>query len=55
MKRFHKQVYTKPDHWQTLEAITGRLNGLAWGYSRHCLQNVKTRAIDLEALLLFIK
>jgi len=55
MNRYHKDVFTKPDHWQTLEALTDHLNGLAWAYSRHCLDSIKTRAIDLEALLIFIK
>jgi len=55
MLRYHKQVYTEPKHWETLEALTGQFNTLDFRYSGHCLDNVKSRAIDLEGLLLYIK
>ena len=55
MRRYHKAVYTKPSHWQRLKLLTEGLNTLKWQYSEHCLDNVKSRAIDLEGLLLYIK
>ena len=55
MLRYHKAVYTEPEHWQRLAEFTEKLNGLNWQYSRHCLENIKSRAIDIEGLLLYIK
>ena len=55
MLRYHKAVYTEPEHWQRLADFTEKLNGLNWQYSRHCLENIKSRAIDIEGLLLYIK
>ena len=55
MLRYHKEVYTNPGHFKGLQTFTDRLNGLNWSYSRHCLENIKSRAIDLEGLLLYIK
>jgi hypothetical protein len=55
MLRYHKEVYTEPKHWERLKALTGELNSLKWTYSRHCLDSIKDRAIDLEGLLIFIK
>jgi hypothetical protein len=55
MRRYHRAVYTEPGHWQRLEAFTKELNCLNWTYSGHCLDNVKSRAIDLEGILRFIK
>ena len=55
MRRYHKAVYTEPGHWQRLEALTEKLNTLKWIYSLHCLDHIKSRAVDLEGLLLYIK
>ena len=55
MLRYHVEVYTDPGHFKGLQTFTDRLNGLNWCYSRHCLENIKSRAIDLEGLLLYIK
>jgi len=55
MLRYHKAVYTELGHWQKLADFTEKLNGLNWQYSRHCLDNIKSRAIDIEGLLRFIK
>jgi hypothetical protein len=55
MNRYHKEVYTEPRHWQILKTYTERFNSLNWSYTEHCLDNIKSRAIDLEGLLLYIK
>jgi len=55
MLRYHKEVFTDPGHFKGLQTFTDRINGLNWCYSRHCLENIKSRAIDLEGLLLYIK
>jgi len=55
MLRYHKAVYTEPGHWQRLGEFTERLNSLNWSYSRHCLENIRHRAVDIEGLLLYIK
>lgn len=55
MLRYHKAVYTEAEHWQKLEALTEEFNFVKWQYSRHCLDNIKSRAVDIEGLLRFIK
>ena len=55
MLRYHIEVFTSPEHLKGLQGFTTQLNGLNWTYSRHCLENIKSRAIDLEGLLLYIK
>lgn len=55
MLRYHKAVYSEPGHWQRLGEFTERLNSLNWSYSRHCLENIRYRAVDIEGLLLYIK
>jgi hypothetical protein len=55
MNRYHKKVYTAPEHWRTLKTLTEQLNRRAWGYSEHCLDMIKDRAINCEAVLRFIK
>ena len=55
MSRYHKKVFTKPEHWQILKTLTEQLNGRAWGYSEHCLDMIKDRVINCEAVLRFIK
>lgn len=55
MLRYHKKVYFPDQSEQSLKAFTDRLNGLAWGYSRHCLDNLKYRAVNMQDILLYIK
>ena len=55
MQRYHKKVYFNPEDINRLNSFTDTLNGLKWGYSNHCLDNIKSRAVDLEGLLRFIK
>jgi hypothetical protein len=55
MLRYHKKVFIDPLLLPRLKAFTASLNASDWGYSSHALENVKDRAIDLEALLRFIK
>lgn len=55
IKRYHKEVYTKPEHWEILKQETEYYNTLNWHYTEHCLDNVKYRVIDTEGLLRFIK
>jgi hypothetical protein len=55
MLRYHKKVYIDPKDLDRLKTFTERLNSLNWGYSNHCLDIIKDRAIDLEGLLKFIK
>jgi hypothetical protein len=53
--RYHKKVYTKPQDLEKLKTLTNTLNGMRWTHSEHCLDNVKYRIIDIEAILRFIK
>jgi hypothetical protein len=55
MNRYHKEVFTEAEHWQRLRLFTERVNCLNWHYSGHCLENIKSRIIDLEDLLRFVK
>ena len=55
MLRYHKEVFTEPKHWETLKALTDYFNGMKWSYSGHCLDNIKSRAVDMGQLLRFIK
>lgn len=55
MLRYHKDVYTKPEDISKVDSLVNDFKGLGWGYSGHCLDNIKSRVIDSRALLLFIK
>jgi hypothetical protein len=55
MNRYHIKVYTKPEDLKKIEDLTIFLNQKDFGYTAHCLDNLKHRAIDLEGLLRFIK
>ena len=55
MSRYNIDVFTKQEHFKGLQTFTDRLNWLKWQYTRHSIDNIKYRAIDLEGLLLFIK
>lgn len=53
MNRYHKEVYFK--HISELQEANNQLNNLEFTYSKHCLNNLRYRIIDLNKLLLFIK
>lgn len=55
MLRYHKKVYFKFEDTKRLETFTGLLNVKQWAFSSHCLDNLKYRDVDVEAILLFIK
>lgn len=55
MLRYHKKVYIEPIDLERLKTLTDRLNTLKWRYTPHSIDNLKYRAIDIEAVLLFIK
>jgi hypothetical protein len=55
MRRYHIKVYTDKKHYQILSDFTDNLNRLKWGYTDHCIDNIKTRTIDLVGLLRYIK
>jgi hypothetical protein len=55
MLRYHRQVYFKPSDTDRLKDFTDRLNGLAWQYTAHSLDNIKYRIIDVKSILLYIK
>ena len=55
MGRYHKLVYTEPKHWEKLKVLTEQFNNSKWQYTEHCLDHIKSRAVDLEGLLLYIK
>jgi hypothetical protein len=55
MKRYHKKIYFPKQGEKDLEKLTARLNGLTWRYTRHSIDGLKCRAVDLEAVLNFIK
>jgi hypothetical protein len=38
-----------------LAELTEQFNNMSWQYTGHCLDNVKSRAVDLEGLLRYIK
>ena len=53
MKRYHRQVYFPLDI--DLNDFVNQLNNMDWQYSKHCLDNIKYRVIDIKKLLIFIK
>jgi hypothetical protein len=55
MLRYHKKVYLDPKDLDRLKTWTARLNSIAWNYTDHCIANLKYRAVDIEAVLRFIK
>jgi len=52
MKRYHKKVYFPFP--EKIEAFNNRLNALDFSYSKHSLDNLRYRAIDMEGVLRFI-
>src|SRR3972149_7961383 len=55
MERYHIKIGFIKDDIQSLKAFTNNLNSMNWQYTSHCLDNIKYRVIDIEALLLYIK
>ncbi len=55
MNRYHKKVYFSKDSQARLRDFTNLLNGKKWRYTRHSIDNIKHRAIDIEDMLLYIK
>lgn len=55
MKRYHVKVYTPTDSKSKLKRFTDSINAITWRYSTHALDNIKYRAIDNRAILLYIK
>jgi hypothetical protein len=55
MSRYNIGVYTNPGHFKGLQTFTEGLNWKNWQYTRHSIDNIKYRAIDLEGLLMFIR
>lgn len=53
--RYHKKIYFPQDHQEQLICFTYKLNALNWQYTKHCLDNLKLRALDLQQLLYWIK
>ena len=55
MKRYHKKVYLPIDSRKKLQDFTDRVNTMNWRYTRHTLDNLKYRAINLQEVLTFVK
>lgn len=53
MKRYHRKIYFP--HLKEIETFTENLNQSEFSYSKHCLDNIKYRLIDIEKTLYFIK
>lgn len=54
-ERYHIKTGFKQEHIELLKTLTNKLNELDFTYSKHCLDNLKYRVINLEQLLIFIK
>ena len=55
MLRYHKKVYFPLSDNEKLVNFTKKLNSLNWQYSKHCLENLKYRVINMQSLLAHIK
>ena len=55
MNRYHNKVYFPYNAKKDLQDFTAKQNRQEWHYTAHCLDNVRSRAIDCRALLEFIK
>lgn len=55
MKRYHKEVFFPEQYLGKLEILTEELNTKDWKFTKHCLDNLMYRAIDMENLLKHIK
>lgn len=55
MQRYHKDIYYPANAQEYIQALTDKLNGLKWQYSKHCIENLKYRLVNIKAVLLFVK
>lgn len=55
MNRYHKKVYFPQKHKEDLISFTFQLNRKEWQYTKHCIDNLKLRALNLSQLLYWIK
>jgi len=55
MERYHIKTGFTQEDISLLKDYTDNLNFLDWNYTKHCLDNIKYRCINLESILLFIK
>jgi hypothetical protein len=55
MLRYHKKVYMPDTDKIKLKGYTDTLNGLNWHYTRHSIDNLKYRALDMPDVLNWIK
>lgn len=55
MLRYHRKVFFDTRDFNKLNIFTEKLNSFNWQYTSHCLDNLKYRALDIKALLLYIK
>lgn len=53
--RLHIKTGFRPEDIKKIEAMTAYLNKINWQYTRHCLDQIKNRNINLENLLLYIR
>lgn len=53
MNRYHKTIYFP--NIENLKTFNDNINAKTWQYSKHCLENIKYRFLDIEKLLIFIK
>jgi len=54
MLRYHKAVYYLDTAEQALTVFTDSLNFKPWLYSSHCLDSLKHRTSDVQAILKYI-
>ena len=55
MLRYHKKVYFPICNIPKLKDFTISLNNLSWEYTKHTLDNIKDRFLDIKGILLYIK
>lgn len=53
--RYHKKVYYPITAEAELTKLCKKLNIEKWQYSRHCIDNLKYRELNLQKLLLYVK
>lgn len=52
--RYHKDVFFPENAKKSLEAFTASINNKTWKPSKHCLDNIQRRVLNLEAVLSYI-
>jgi hypothetical protein len=55
MKRYHKKIFFPQGTKDCLLAFCDKLNVKAWTFSRHCIDGLQYRAVDVSAVLQYIK